>query len=491
MNYTEFYCQNTADNRNAGSTNSDAAVYASVNGGWVNTTRVFTPSDGSNPSTFIAVGDFCSVYADAATVAAFVALVTAVNATTVTLSATFFIGTNPATLATGMSLRAGGAWKGPVAGSNWPCANITNALRGAADFLPRLNMKGNAFGYYTPAGTGDFTPNAQIVNNNQFITIEGYLRTPGDGGFAVFDSGGSGGGISVGGLGACIRNIIIQNTTNLVPGIGTGNGALLHRCIVRKTAYQAITLGAGSFAVECEAWDFDNNGNTVHGFTISGGGCIRCYCHEPSLSGSGSASTSGFLLGTNGSFCIECVAFKLPNLGFQVSVAAAGASCAFINCDAIQNGSGGYNINAFSASQIYFENCTAFKNTGYGWNWPITGRTTVRALLMNCASGTGSMANTSGRHTDFNIIDVDPVIFPPGEHPWNNYANRDWRVVHPLAAAGKGRGKFMASPLVAGTKPVGSLPQNFETYGNMRGIGANLYIAKKILNFDSPIQEIL
>lgn len=487
MAYTEFYCQNTADNRNAGSTNSDAPVYVSTNGGWVTGTRVFTPSDGSNPSTFIAVNDFCSVYADAGTVAAFVALVTAVNATTVTLSGTFFIGASPATLATGMSLRAGGAWKGPVAGSNWPCANITAALRGAADLLPRLNMKGNALGFYTPSGTGDFTPNSQIVNNNQMITMEGYLNTPGDGGFAVFDSGGSGGGISVGGLGACLRNLIVQNATNLAAAFGTGNGSLLHRCIGRRTAYQGFVLGLGSLAVECDLWDFDNNGNTVHGFNIAGGGCIRCYCHEPSLSGSGSSFTSGFILSTNGSFCLECVAFKLPNLGFQVSVPAAGASCALINCDSIQNGAGGYNINAFSASQVYIENCTAFKNTGFGWNWP-NGRLTVRAVLVNCASGTGSMANTSGRHTDLNIIDIDPVIFPPGEHPWNSYVNRDWRVVHPMAAAGKGRGKFMASPLVGGTKPAGSLPQNFETFGNMRGIGANLYVPKRVLNFDSPTQ---
>jgi hypothetical protein len=488
MAFTEFYCQNTADNRNAGSTNSDAPVYASTNGNWNNTTRIFTPSDGSNPSSFIAVGDFCSVFADAATVAAFVALVTAVTTTTVTLSGTFFIGTNPATAATGISLRAGGAWKGPIAGSNWPCANITNALRGSLDYLPRLNMKGNALGAYTPAGSGDFTPNSQCVNNNQFITIEGYLNTPGDGGFAVFDSNGSGGGISIGGTGSCLRNLIIQNFTGLNAVLGTGTGCLLHRCIGRKTQYQGFVLGTGALAVECELWDFDSNANTVHGFNIgAGGGCIRCYVHDAPSS---SSSTSGFILGANGGFCLECVAFGMRNLGFQISVPAAGSSVSLINCDSIQNGAGGYFINAFSPSQIYFENCTAFKNTGFGWNFP-NGRTTVRALLVNCASGTGSMANTSGRHTDLNIIDVDPVIFPPGEHPWNSYVNRDWRVVHPLAAAGKGRGKFMAGPLVAGARPTGSLPQSFETYGNMRGIGANLYVPKRLLNFDSPTQMLV
>src|SRR6184192_2760283 len=77
--FTEFYCQTGGSNLNAGSTTNNTAAYTSTNGNW-NGSSIFTPTDGSTPASSVSVGDFASVYLDAASVAVFVARVTVVAA---------------------------------------------------------------------------------------------------------------------------------------------------------------------------------------------------------------------------------------------------------------------------------------------------------------------------------------------------------------------------------------------------------------------------
>src|SRR5437762_1375337 len=90
--WTEFYCDpSTGSNLNSG--HNTGTVYTSAGGNWASSTRIFTVTDGTNPSSSVVVGDFGSVYVTSgATQATFIGSVTAVqNATngTVTFSSVF------------------------------------------------------------------------------------------------------------------------------------------------------------------------------------------------------------------------------------------------------------------------------------------------------------------------------------------------------------------------------------------------------------------
>ena len=100
---------------NGGGLNSNgepatSAVYSATNGGWNSGTGVFTPTSG-NPSATVTVGDWANVFTDGSTTPVFIGRVTAVNATTVTVSTTAKSGTAPTTAGTGISINVGGERK--------------------------------------------------------------------------------------------------------------------------------------------------------------------------------------------------------------------------------------------------------------------------------------------------------------------------------------------------------------------------------------------
>jgi hypothetical protein len=110
MAFMEFYVQSGGSNLNAGSVAADAATVTVVNANWNATTRVYTGLTGVEFAG-VSVGEWASVYLDAATVTPYVAEVTAVGAlgVSITLSATLKQGTAPTTGATGRSCKVGGA----------------------------------------------------------------------------------------------------------------------------------------------------------------------------------------------------------------------------------------------------------------------------------------------------------------------------------------------------------------------------------------------
>lgn len=109
MPFTQFYMQPTGSNTNAGSTNTGAPSASATNGNWDSTTGVFIAPSGT-PFATTQVGDWASIYLDAATAAVFIAQVTAVtSATQITVSLTVKFGTAPVTGATGRSCKIGGA----------------------------------------------------------------------------------------------------------------------------------------------------------------------------------------------------------------------------------------------------------------------------------------------------------------------------------------------------------------------------------------------
>lgn len=473
MAYTEFYCQTTGDNTNAGSTTSNTPAYTSTNGNWNSATGVFTPSDGSNPSLSVNVGDWASVYIDGATLAVYIALVTAVTATTITVSLTFKSGTVPVTSATTRTIKVGGAWKGPNGAVIFPFNFLASTTRGTNDFIPRVNFK-----------TGTYGVTASLTANQTFMTYQGYTNTPGDycpGGRPVFDFTGSSmaaAALNSTVVGCLFADMIFQNNGNLVNLFLMSSNSIALRILAKTTAQTAINLGGGSTAIECEAYDYNRNTNAgIPGIEVGTGSvAIRCIAHDSSV-GIGGGTTWGYRV-SNG-VCIGCIAYGNQSIGFLCNT--TNFIPRFIGCDAYNNGTHGFSLDtASNTNQAYLENCNAFKNGGYGYNCQSGSLTRLNAqmTLFNCASGQGRMKNTSGRHNNFNITDVDPILYPSGDVPWKDIARNDFTLVHPLAK-NSGRGRFnqfqQASQLTRGYPDVGA---------------ASAYDLASVLNFDSPRQGI-
>lgn len=171
MAWTDFYMiTGTGSNLYSGSTSSGTPIYSSLTGTWDGSAN-FTPTDGSTPYGTVNVGDWCSVYANAAAAAPYVAQVTAVATGAngvITLSTTAKIGTVPASGTSTRNLVDGGAWADlGVVTSMWTTGTISTSTR--------VNIK---------AGTYANTTNTRTVSVAGTATApiwwRGYKTTPGD-----------------------------------------------------------------------------------------------------------------------------------------------------------------------------------------------------------------------------------------------------------------------------------------------------------------------
>ncbi len=435
MAYTEFYCDPVNGSQtNAGSTTNGTPAYSATNGGWNSVTGVFTPVSG-DPSSSVAIGDFLSVYTDGATQTGFVARVTGVNSTTITVSLTDKSGTIPTTAASGISAKAGGCWKGPNStGTNLPMSVIDGSLKNAAGDPPKVWMKNNAK-YSIPSA---------IVRSISGVTYEGYTTTPGDGGIAWLD------GITVGssytlltlsGVNNTLIGIELSNTgatsgtaTNGITLTGSEN--LLRRCIAHDVRGSGFSVSGDNIVEECEAYACNKaNSSDQGGFLISSrGDLVRCISHDNTGS-----NAVGFLNTTNGAIFEYCVADSNGGDGFRTTVASLAQ--VFRHCDSYNNGGDGLELaNASADVLIYIENCNFVKNTGWGVNG--SGAGTRRGLMLNCGFGSGSQANGSGATTGLGFIsERGSVTYASGVTPWNDPATGDFRIT--LAAAkNAGRGSF-------------------------------------------------
>lgn len=469
--YTEFYVQTTGDNTNAGSTQSDAAVYSATNGGWNSVTGVFTPTSG-NPSLSVAVGDFASVYNDGATLAVFVGRVTAVSSTTITVSTTIIAGVAPTTSGTARTIKVGGAWKGLDGAVIFPFNFATTTLlKNSAGRPPRINIK---------AGV-TYLPTVTTTANQSGMAYEGYTTIPGDGGIAVFDYAGGVTFFNGTGLGCSYTGIkILNSSSGASAAFLTSVNCLIRRCVVKDCAAYGFRLGAGSVAVECEASGWNQGGSSsisgFNAFNANDAAFIRCYAHDPA---GGSPYGFSFTTASQGVFTIiDCIAANIGGgSGFKIG-GSSGMTLVVKNCCAYNCGSHGFEVTGSSRRSLYLENCNIFKCGGYGvlGLFVVGAETTV--TLVNCASGTGSMANASGRHNDVWIVDIDPVTYPAGEYPWRDPRAGDFSLVHRLAKS-TGRGLFLQA----------QLPNTLTT--GYPDIGAAAYNKMPAMtNWDSPVQEV-
>jgi hypothetical protein len=416
--WTEFYCDATnGSNLNAGSTTSGSAAYTATNGGWNSGTGVFTPTSG-NPSLTVSVGDFASVYLDAATVTNFVGRVTAVSATTITVSITIKSGTIPTTAGTGLTCKVGGVWKGPNGASGFPFGFITNAPIGVGLSSPRVNLKNNATYAVTAAMTH---------SNPGLVTFQGYSAAAGDGGVAIIDGGTSGASYVVltmsPSANSPIRLVDLKFQNNGASGSAIGVVLTTSGCYLLRVKFTG-TLGSGVEArtptlfEECEAWACNSSNTASNGgisVTSSGDGTtfLRCVSHD-----NAGANSGGFVLSGSATLA-ECVADTNGQHGFN----CAGVAKVYLlyRCTAYGNAARGVN----GADLAVIENCVVANNTGVGAN--AASFSTNNGFFSNTGGDLGATTTTTT---------VGTVTFASA--PMSDPANGNFTVT---LATGKGAGR--------------------------------------------------
>lgn len=429
MAYTEFYCQTTASNLNAGSTTADAAAFTYASGTWVQSTGIFTVASGNPSSDGVAVGDFASVYADGATVTGFVGRVTARDAATITVSLTVKAGTAPTDGVVNRTLKIGGAWKGPNAAEAFPFAFVDPALKNTSSDVPRVNFKG---------GTNYAVTAAITHAGNGPIVFQGYTTSVGDGGKFTMDGGTSGASyvpLTTSGDNITVEDFILANNgaTGTADGLNiSGSDATIRRVVVHDIRGDGIVLASTSIvaAVECETYAC-NKATTAGdgGWKISGSQTlIRCMSHDNT-----GTSNHGFVTSANLCDFTDCSADTNGGQGFR----STGRVTVLKGCDVYNNGSDGIGFPSGTV-QLYIENTNLVKNTGHGIN--LSGAT-ANGLIQNCGFGAGTQANSSQINAAVGVTVAGSVTYANDVTPWTDPANGDFRIS--LAAAkGAGRGSF-------------------------------------------------
>ena len=449
--FTEFYVQTTGNNLNAGSTTSDTALatyVSSLVAGWNSGTGVFEVASGNPVSDGVTVGMFASVYVTSgATVATFVARITAVTSTQITVSLTADSGTPPSTDVLGLTtMKVGGAWKGPNGATGFPYNFVSWAMTDASNHSVRVNYKNGTNYGITAAMT-----HAVTGTNVAATTFEGYTATPGDGGIATID-GGSPAGSTYTMLTVSVNRINIigfkfQNNGTGTPSGSTGDGirlsgggCLVKNCIATGIRRSGFYTSGNNQIEQCEAYDCQKSNNASGGvfgaFTISSSAATmtRCIAHN-NTAGSNAHGIAHASTGT----IKDCIVAN--NTGSGLYNTATGVLL-IKNCDFYNNTLDGINFASGPATpvQATIEGCNFVKNGAYG----IRFRASMFGIMQNNNFGSGSQANASG-----NVLAPQPCsfeerntgIYDSGLTPWTDPANGDFRINMRFAKGG-GPGRF-------------------------------------------------
>lgn len=361
MAFTEFCCRSGGSNLNAGTRTGNStepgtsAFKTYTSGTWVQSTRTFTPAGGANPTTDgIAVGDFVSIYPDAATVSPYVARITTVGSTTFVTSSTAKSGTAPVDGVLNTSAKIGGAWKGPNAAEAFPFNFIEAVCTDSAGDPVRVNLKNDA----TYAITSGITHTFSSSFKDRAVVFEGYSSSYGDGG--RFNIDGSTNAIVL--MTISDRNVIIKN------GIFSNNGTSGSNSGVNASGNNTVLIG-------CVAHDIRGNG-----FELSGGFCRIIDCEVYSANTSNTASKGGIEMTGQASEAHGCIAHDNTGFGFRSSQALA-ESVTFTFCIADTNTIDGFNIN--NTNLLYMLHCDAYNNSGDGLDYGSTDTQTI-GVVRNC-----------------------------------------------------------------------------------------------------------
>lgn len=443
MAYTEFTCRSGGSNLYAGSLDGSAEASTTplvtyTNGGWNSGTGVFTPASGDPVLAGVATGQWVSVYTDGSGgPTGFVARVTAVSSTTITLSTTAKSGTAPTTAASGITAVVGGAWAGPSGTSGFPLNFAASTMTDSTGNPPRINFKSNQ----TYAVTAAIT-----AANNGPLFFQGYTSTFGDLGRATIDGGNSGAAyipLAITGTNVSIADLIFNRngaSSNAFLVNASASEFSARRCVFSNSRGGGLTAsGSSSLVAECEVFACNlANAINSHAFLVNGSASnavkfTRCIAHDNTGS-----NTAGFgvLGGTMDLFC--CV--SETNGGSGV-VYVSSASLYAQSSDFYNNTSHGISFAPGGIGLLFVENCNFVKNGGYGIN---LGGNASPGFISNCGFGAGTQVNTSGQvNTAGNLgIQVSgSVTYASDVTPWVDPANGDFRI-NLAAAKNTGRGLF-------------------------------------------------
>jgi hypothetical protein len=363
MSFTEFYCNaSTGSNLNAGSTESGTATHTYASGTWVQSTRVFTVASGNPESAGVAVGNFASVYPDAATVTPYVGRVSAVSSTTITIDGTAFSGTAPVDGTTNTTIKIGGAWKGPNGAVGFPFGFITGALMND-NFRPRVNLKG---------GTNYEITATIECNLGQYVSFQGYTTTPGDRGRAIIDGGTTGTSyvllnISLtAALNTAFIDLTFQNNgaTGSATGVNqvsTSSELIFSRVTVHSVRGWGIVFTSQVNAVDVLASGC-NQSNTagLGGIGARSGSFLRLVARDNNRHGIMYGSTTGTAT------LVNCISTRNTDAGYAYGTNRLNQS--LLGCVAYDNGGDGIQAGGGGGQvvNISIENCIAAYNGGRG-----------------------------------------------------------------------------------------------------------------------------
>lgn len=436
--FTEFYVQTTGSNLNSGSTTNDAALFTAASCFWTNSTCTIAKAALNPDANVVPNVSFAAVYPDSVTTnALYVALVTATNATTITLSTTVKAGTAMADDTTGATtIKVGGAWAGPMLGATFPFGFVTATLTNLPSTFPRVNIKGGV----TYAITNGMTANVAGP-----IRWQGYTNSVGDLGKAVFDGTNAGASITMltaSGANNDYLDIILSNT-GATSGNGDGIAAAGTECTftrvvchdLRRTGF-ALT-GDKQVAEECEAYLCNKAGqdavNQGSGFFIGGSTAVRCIAHDNT-----NIHAAGFTFNGTGGTLVNCIADSNGTNGIQ---SGSTQNTTLIGCDSYNNGGSGVDLAGASAAVALIENCNFVKNGAFGIT--SSGSPLRNGGIINCGFGSGTQANASGDLAanlgGLNVL--GSVTYAANSTPWVDPANGDFRINLATARA-SGRGGF-------------------------------------------------
>lgn len=431
-------CRSGGSNLNAGSRRGDttepgtSADLTYANGIWTSASLTFQVASGNPVTDGVTSGDLASVYVNGSTETGFIAVVTSVTSTTITLSTTQVAGTAPTSGSGTRTLKIGGAWAGPSGTGTFPFASLLTSPSAAIGGTnpAKVNFKNDQ----------TYTMSVQLP----FATAaQGYSTAYGDGGAAAISSSNTTTRL-VNGNGALTADFTITNTaaTGTANGFTIGTtGAIARRITVvsaRGSGFTSEIGAAGVQYIECQAYDCNkSNTSGLGGFTDTSGTkypltLVRCMSY-----GHSGSNGDGYRLGS-GSTAKNCAAFSNGGKGF-VALAGSATLATILNCDSYSNTGSGLYVS--TSGNVYAENCNFVKNGGYGVELQ-SSSTATTAFLVNCGFGSGTQANTSGAtSTSIGLQTEGSVTYASGVTPWTDPANGDFRIA--LAAAqGTGRGSF-------------------------------------------------
>jgi hypothetical protein len=441
--FTEFFCRSGGSNLNGGGLSTGAepsttAAYTATNGNWSTVTNVYTPTDGSTPASTVNVGDWASIYLDAASVAVFIGRVTVVASGVnggITISGSARAGTPPATSATGRTIKVGGAWKGPNAAVGWPL-NVATAFSSAVDSSsdrPRINLKNDQ--------TYSMTSQIQATGVAG-TTIQGYTSTVGDGGKATID-GSTSVASPLAPQSSSAEWVDLIVSTSFASGVSdclaiSGSPAVFTRVVVHGARGAGFSCSSSpSTYIECEAYDCDkSNSASSGGFLVAGAAANFYYCISHDNTGS---NASGFFLnGANSNYTVQnCIADTNGGNGLTVGSSASSGSLTISQYDGYNNT--GDAIKASGSTVVTnIRNSNFIKNGGKGINVTTNG---TGGRIDNNGYGSGTQANGSSDTISSLVDSGTAVTYGSNLTPWVDPANGDFRIN--LAAANwAGRGAF-------------------------------------------------